>query len=147
MSAAVQFDVDPLIAALARLDVRVQQQAQALTERAAAQTAARVLAVYPRGETGNLRAGVYWGRGTYALGGHIRYGSQGIIGAFMRSAAPHAWLYEHGSKMRRTSAGAERGRMHGRQPDARGVIRQVAPDERAALVGSLEALVAREGRL
>lgn len=130
---ADQFDAGPLVRALAQFGERVQRDAQARIEQAAQQTARRAIQSYPLGPTGNLKRGVTWGRGTARPGGGVMYGTSGVLGAWTRSAAPHAWLYEHGHRQRRNRALVPRP-----------VVARIAPEERAAMFADLQQLVARE---
>jgi hypothetical protein len=141
--ALTQFDATAFLAQLQRLGEPFQRKVQARIETAAARTAQRTTADYPVGPTGNLRAGVSWGTGTARPGGGVMYGTSGVLGAYVRSRAPHAWLYEHGTTTRRnyTRKNALRGRM-----PARAVLIRVAPDERQLLYADLADLLAQEGR-
>jgi hypothetical protein len=68
-----------------------------------AQRAGRdVQAAYPQGATGNLKKGV-----------RTTIESQSGLGAraLVRSTAPHAHLFERGTRLRSTHSGANRGRM------------------------------------
>lgn len=61
---------------------------------------ARIYQTYPRGETGNLRKGLY-----------VRTPKGTLAGAILIQAAPHGHLYEYGTKKRKTARGYNRGWM------------------------------------
>lgn len=84
---------------------------------------------YAGGETGNLRKGL---RVRKKRDGHV-------VSATVINASPHSHLYESGSEMRQTSAGASRGRM-----PARAVIRKIAPQERREMREELLDMVEKE---
>jgi hypothetical protein len=61
----------------------------------AARLAGRIRSAYPRGKTGNLQAGVSFNKQFY---------SQGRIGAWVRSNAPHVHFIESGTKVRQNAS-------------------------------------------
>lgn len=65
------------------------------------EAAAQLVSAYPRGDTGNLRAGVKT---------KFRHRPTGTTGTVL-STAPHAHLWEYGTVNRRTQKGWNRGRM------------------------------------
>lgn len=139
------FDAGPLIEKLRRLGVDLQREAQARIEAAAMQAYTRVTGQYPV-RSGNLRAGLTWGRGLARSGGGVLYGASGVLGAYVRNSAPHAWLYDHGTKPRRTSRQAERGQMWGKHPSGPPhTFIRAAIEARAAMYADLQALVDRVG--
>lgn len=144
------FDTGPLFEALKQFSETLQREAQARLEQAAARTATRAITDYHIGPTrkingvltpgGTLRQGVIWGKGmrlTDARGrtGSVLYGTSGVLGAWVWSSAPHAWLYENKSKTNRGG--------HGRMPGFP-TVKRIAPQEREAMFADLRALVERE---
>lgn len=96
---------------------------------AAERAKARAYEEYPIGDTGNLRKGL-----------RLRKKREGhVVSATVINTSPHSHLYEEGSEMRATSAGASRGRM-----PARAVIRRIAPQERRAMRDELIEMVAEQ---
>jgi hypothetical protein len=92
-----------------------------------------VQANYPTGPTGNLKARVSNERQPSKFGASAR----------VRSRAPHASIFEHGSGPRQTSKGANRGRM----PEAP-ASQQMVPvviKHRRQMVERLKALVRKAG--
>lgn len=67
-------------------------EAAHITEGVANAAALEIRSAYPVGPTGNLRDQVYVT--------HWERGHQFSVGAIVKSAAPHAWLYENGSAAR-----------------------------------------------
>lgn len=97
--------LEELKAALRTLPRDLAEDAKPIVQRNVETARDLVIDAYPEGPTGNLKGRVFIARSD--------------VGAFgsaftLKSAAPHAHLYEYGSEMRRTSGGASRGRMPGR---------------------------------
>jgi len=91
-----------LYTGLRQLPDDLAQQAEPIVTRHAQQAQLEVRAGYPQGETGNLRAGV-----SLRPGRRTRFGPSQVV----VSGAPHAHLFERGTRRRTTSRGAHRGRM------------------------------------
>lgn len=87
--------------ALKRLPVELQQEARAEIIRTTEGAAAELRAVYPVGDTGNLRRGVKT---------KLRE-KRGETTGTVLSTAPHAHLWEYGTVNRKTEKGWNRGRM------------------------------------
>lgn len=103
MAGTLRFDgMSEFRAALRRLPDELKAEASHIVEATANGVAAQVKQNYPTGKTGNLVRGVTV---THFEGGKVS------AGAIVKSVAKHAWLYEHGSKVRRTGRGANRGQM------------------------------------
>jgi hypothetical protein len=93
MSAKLVFDgLEELRATLRTLPADLAREAVPIVNAAAERMRGELVTAYPE-HTGNLKRGVTLGR----------IGSTGRFGAAMtvRSAASHAWWYEHGTKPRR----------------------------------------------
>lgn len=93
--------LDELREALRQLPEELAQEAGAIVMAHAEEAQRRVQQAYPQGPTGNLRRGVTTNREA------SRFGAKAIV----RSRAPHAHLFEYGSRPRRTQRGANRGQM------------------------------------
>ena len=87
--------------ALRVLPETLTDDAEAIVRAHADLAEAQVIQRYPVGPTGHLRGRVYVSQA----------GTGTSTTATLRSAAPHAHLYERGTKTRRTRRGANRGRM------------------------------------
>jgi hypothetical protein len=94
---------------------------------------AQIQRAYPE-RRGRLRGGV-----TVNREGDSRFGASAIV----RSRAPHAWLYEHGSTPRQNRKGANRGAMP-QAPEANR-FGPIAGFRRRAMVAALTDLVRRAG--
>lgn len=119
--------------ALRQLPAELVQEASAIVLAHAEQAQRDIRDGYPTGPTGNLKRGVTV----------IRTTSRVTTAAIVRSRAPHAYIYEHGTTTRRTDRGANRGRM----PEAP-VERRMIPKVirlRRRMVDQLIALVRRAG--
>lgn len=98
----LEFDgLDDLRSALRQLPADMASQGASIVETTAARVGADVVRNYPS-RTGTLQRRVRVDHGVSARSG---------VSAIVRSAAPHASLYEFGTEARRTGAGANRGRM------------------------------------
>lgn len=110
--------LDDLKKAIAGFGAECTDEAQALAEQSAASARDQIVSAYPQGPTGNLKRGV---RIVRAKGdGHRALG-------IVKSTAPHAHLYEYGSR---------------RQP-ARPVVGEVASRVRRQFHRDLIAMVER----
>jgi hypothetical protein len=124
------FDMGPLIKAIRDLGQEVQDEVQARIEQAAQNTANAVRSAYPTGPTGNLKNMVLWGRGSPKSRG--ARADTGVLGAYAQAFAPHAWLYEHGYRRRKTNP-----------VTSRPGIGWFAPREREAMLADLQSIVDR----
>ena len=94
--------LDAFKAELRTVPDELVDDATAIVQRAAQQTAAATRARYPQGQTGTLRSRVT------VSGERSRGGTRGVV----QSRAPHTWIVEQGTRgPRRTRAGANRGTM------------------------------------
>lgn len=93
----------------------------------------QIVTGYPTGPTGNLKRGVTVERNK----------SKWTSAAIVRSRAPHAHLFERGTKPRRTSEGAYRGRMPV-APEAQQMIPKVVRLRRR-MIGVLKAMLEDHG--
>jgi hypothetical protein len=121
---------------LRRLPEELKDEAQDIVLRTAQGAAAEVVAAYPQGPTGNLKRGV---RARLQSAG--RFGA----GAMVISRAPHASIYEFGTRARQTEKGANRGRMP--KPKAQGGTAMIPRMQRlrAQMIRQLIALVQKAG--
>lgn len=85
---------------LQALPQTLHAEANAILLESAQAAQAEITAAYPL-KTGNLRRGLVL---TPARG-------RVFAGAILRQRAPHGWIYEHGTKLRKNKAGQNRGRM------------------------------------
>jgi len=85
------------------LPANLVEEAQAIMRESAEAAKADIAGAYPS-KSGALRRGLQLipARGTL------------LAGVELRQTAPHGWIYEHGTTVRETTAGANRGQMHGR---------------------------------
>jgi hypothetical protein len=107
------------------------QQAATIVETRAERAVADTRTSYPTGPTGNLERGVRKSR---------RDGKRFSAGFVVRTSAPHASVYEQGSKVRRTSRGFNRGKM-----PAANIFIPIAIRQRRAMTNELIELVRRAG--
>ncbi len=99
----LRFDgLNELRAQLRQLPEDLAGEASHIIEGVANGVASDVKRHYPIGKTGNLVRGV--------IVTHFE-GSKVAAGAIVKSAAKHAWIFEHGTRQRRNAKGANRGRM------------------------------------
>lgn len=98
------------------------REAEPIVQQHAAEAALAVQAGYPVGPTGNLRAGVRREAGRRTS----RYGRSAVV----ISGAPHAHLFEGGTRARRTRQGAFRGRMPAADPSQQMIPKVVAARRR-----------------
>ena len=119
--------------ALRQLPEELTAEAQAIVESHAEDAARQVEAAYPEGPTGNLRRGVSLKSEGSRLG----------VLATLRSRAHHAHLYEGGTRLRRTSTGANRGVMP-KAPEGERMI-PIVVRARRRMVAALIQLVEKAG--
>jgi hypothetical protein len=86
---------------LKALPAGIEKDAAQIVQQAASDASRQIAQAYPLGKTGNLRKGI-------SVVGTRGGGAQRAI---VRSAAPHAHLFEYGTKQRQTKKGANRGAM------------------------------------
>lgn len=123
-------------AALRNLPRQLTNEAGAIIMAHADEARRRVQDGYPEGPTGNLRSGV-----TLKVERSSQYGAF----AQVRSRAPHASIFENGTKVRRTRSGANRGAMP--KPPARARMIPTVVVQRARMVHALKAMLERNGLL
>lgn len=134
MSATVELrGLDELRAVLRRLPQELTQEAQAIVVSHAEFAAREVQGGYPTGPTGNLKRRVTTEVNT----------SRFSAGARVRSRAPHAALFERGTKRRTTTDGRNRGAMPAAPDSARMVPKAIR--HRRRMMGALMAMVERHG--
>lgn len=127
----IRFDgLDELKAALRKLPERLTAVATEIVEATARETKAEVSAAYPTGPTGNLKRLVVISR----------WNGRYVTGAVVKNNAPHAYIFEHGTQVRKTSLGQNRGRM----PPGR-VFIPIVVRKRREMLERLKAMVEREG--
>lgn len=141
--------LDELRDDLRRLPEELRDEGAAIVYSHAISAQNEIVERYPEGRTGNLKAGVY-----ATLNEYRKFGAS----ALLRSRAPHAWIYEHGTKARnfigtdktgrKYRRGARRGDGNrGRMPKAP-VERQAIPvivRWRARMYAQLSAMLERHG--
>lgn len=126
--------LDELRAALQKLPDDLAAEAATIVEGTASQAKQEVQSGYPIGPTGNLH-----NRVTVTNNAGRRFGVVSIL----KSTAPHAWIFENGSKVRRTQKGWNRGSMPA-PPDSGRMIPKVIR-LRAKMVAALIELVKLAG--
>jgi hypothetical protein len=128
--------LDELRAALRALPEELAREASVIVTTQAEMAKDQIQRAYAQGPTGNLR-----GRVTVNQEGasNVRFGARAIV----RSRAPHAHLYEYGTKNRRTSKGANRGAMPA-APEENRMIPIVVRRRRSMVAGLIE-VVRRAG--
>jgi hypothetical protein len=125
--------LDELRAALRNLPGDLAEEAAVIVEAQAAEAERSIEAGYPEGPTGNLR------RGVVRESNRSKFG----VAAIVRSRAPHAHLFEAGTKPRRTAKGANRGAMPPAAEAQRFVPKAIRA--RARMFSALKDLVRRAG--
>lgn len=152
MASSVRIDgLGELLRQLRQMQEPLWAEARDVIRDAAEQTARDAQLAYPEGPTGNLRRGIRIERNETKWG----------VGYLVRSAAPHAWIFENGTAQRTTRgpAGrrssrartdrrgpltpANRGRMP--KPPREQAFRPVAIDNRREMYARLRALLERAG--
>lgn len=119
--------------ALRDLPEHLREEADVIVQAQAEEAQRQVRTAYPEGPTGNLRRGVTREQNT------SKFTSRAIV----RSRAPHAHLFERGTRSRQTRKGANRGTMP-EAPDNQRMI-PIVIRRRKAMVAALVALVRRAG--
>lgn len=120
--------------ALRRLPTDLAEEAATIVEAHANLARTEIQAGYPTGPTGNLKRRV-----TVTHNAGRRVSAVAVV----KSAAPHAWIFEHGTRRRVTERGRNRGRMP-EATDAQQMIPKVIRIRRR-MVTALIALVRRAG--
>lgn len=92
--------MDDLKTALRKLPVEMRDEAAEVIDHTAEITASSLRQSYPRGDTGNLRAGVKVSHERSTFG----------ASATVKSTSPHAHLFEFGTQNRTTRQGWRRGK-------------------------------------
>lgn len=135
MSATVTIEgMDDLRAALRQLPQDLTDEAAGIVSGYAAQAQQEISSGYPQGPTGNLK-----NRVTVTNNAGRRFGTVSIV----KSAAPHASIFEKGTKVRQTGKGYNRGAMP-EPPESERMIPKVIR-LRQRMVSDLIALVQRAG--
>lgn len=135
MSSTLKFNgLDELRAALRQLPEDMAQEAKGIVLGYADQAKDEIVSGYPLGPTGNLRNRVI------VTG---REGNKFGAVAIVKSAAPHASIFEKGTKVRHTSRGWNRGAMP--QPDESQRMIPKVIRLRQKMTADLVALVQRAG--
>lgn len=127
--------LDDLRTALQHLPEDLASQAGQIVSDAAFSTAGAVEANYPQGRSGNLKRGVKSSVSSSRL----------AASATVTSAAPHAMIFERGTKLRRTKDGANRGAMPAAPDVARFIPRAIRA--RRQMTDNLIALLEENGLL
>ena len=134
MSAKVELHgLDELKTALRNLPQELTQEAQAIVVAHAEFAEREIENGYPVGPTGNLKRRVTTEVNT----------SRFAAGARVRSRAPHASLFERGTKRRVTADGRNRGVMPPAPDSARMVPKAIR--HRRRMMGALRAMLERHG--
>lgn len=127
----IRFDgLAELRQALRNLPKRLTDEATNIVEHTAQRMKADVTSDYPEGPTGNLKRGVVISR---SHGGFA-------TGATVKNNAKHAFIFEHGTQVRHTDLGWNRGRM----PPGR-VFVPAAVRNRREMFNALISMVERNG--
>lgn len=109
MSASVRIEgLEELRGALRNLPETLKAEAAAIVDAHAREAQRAVATAYPQGPTGNLKRRV-----SVTSNAGRRFIAESIV----KSAAPHAALFEFGTKQRTTKNGANRGRMPAAPPN------------------------------
>jgi len=142
MSAVKWTGLDELREQLRRLPLELADEAQAIVDAHARMAQQDVQAGYPS-VTGRLIGGV-----RVTLHSLARWGA----GAVVKSTAPHAWVFEHGTKARTFTGTDKLGRVFDNAP--RGTMKAASRDQqaipkfihwRARMYAQLAAMVERHG--
>ena len=119
---------------LLRLPEELTDDAAQIVVDAAQKVGRDVQAAYPQGATGNLKKGV-----RTTIESQSGFGARAIV----RSTAPHAHLFERGTRLRQTHRGANRGRMP--EADESKQMIPIAIRGRRQMVADLIQMVERHG--
>lgn len=120
--------LDALKAELAALPAALIEESNAILLESAQAAQAAIDAAYASqspGGTGNLRRGLV-----------LRVARGRLAGATLLQRAPHGWLYERGTKVRKNKAGQNRGRMK-RQPTFQPIAAAYQKSALAAVIARL----------
>ncbi len=120
-----------LRAQLRNLPAELTAEASRITEASANSAAAAIKQAYPKGETGNLIAGVtvtHFDKGRFSAG------------AILKNRAKHAAIFEYGTQARHTSLGRNRGAM----PPGR-VFIPIVIEKRRQMFEAFKAMLTRHG--
>lgn len=135
MAGTLRFDgMAEFRAALRRLPEDLAVEASGIVKATAEGVAAQVKGNYPTGRTGNLVRGVTV---THFENGKV------AAGAVVKSTAKHAFIFERGTKPRKTSRGFNRGQMP-EAPESQRMI-PVVVRFRRRMVDQLIAMMERHG--
>lgn len=135
MSVQLRFDgLAELRAALRQLPEHLTGEAAQIVEAHAVKAQGDVVQGYPQGPTGNLKRRVTLGR---------QQTSRISVKAVVSSRAPHAWIFEKGTRQRSTTRGWNRGRMPAAS-DAEAMLPKVIRIRRD-MIAALVAMVRRAG--
>jgi hypothetical protein len=137
--------MDELRKTLGTIPAAMQPEVQALVLYHARGAEAALRRWYAQGPTGNLRRGV-------RLGSVVHHG---VAAAVLQSRAPHAWIYERGTKIRQGAGGNQigKGSRKGNKLANRGfspahnTFRDVVVPEGLRLYADLKSLLTRRGFL
>lgn len=130
----IRFDgMAELRQALRTMPSHLTEEASNIVEHTAQQAKGDVQAAYPTGPTGNLKRLVTISRQS---GGFV-------TGAVVKNRAPHAYIYEHGTQVRHTDAGWNRGVMPPAGP-GRAFI-PIVMRHRRAMFAALKSMLERNG--
>lgn len=119
--------------ALRNLPADLTEEASAIVLAHAEEADRQITNAYPEGPTGNLKRGVTTERNT------SRFSTSAIV----RSRAKHAWIFENGTRLRKTRQGASRGVMPAAQLAQKMI--PIVIRRRRAMVQALIQLVRRAG--
>jgi hypothetical protein len=122
--------LDALTAELEALPKELIEEGNEILLASAQEAKAAIDAAYAAqspGGTGNLRRGLV-----------LRLARGRLAGATLLQRAPHGWLYERGTKVRKNKAGQNRGRMK-RQPTFQPIAAEYQKTALAALIARLYA--------
>lgn len=125
--------LDELRRELRQLPEDLAREASAIILAHAEDAGRRVRTAYPEGPTGNLKHRVTVNQEAG------RFGTRALV----RSRAPHAWIFEKGTRDRRTHSGANRGRMPA-APESQQMI-PIVIRVRRLMVAALIQLVEKAG--
>lgn len=140
MASVTWTGLEELQEALRSMPDRLVGEAFAIVDDAAERALASIYQAYPRGDTGNLRAGL-----KKIEESDSRWGVTIVV----KNTAKHAWLYDHGSQARHVSLlpkwpASNFGPNRGAMPPAWTFIK-TAIRERSLMVRQLVEMVRREG--
>lgn len=120
-------------AALRNLPANLQREGEVIVMAQAEEARRTIQLGYPEGPTGNLKRGVSLERAASQFG----------AAAIVKARAKHAWIFENGTQNRRTSKGANRGRMPKASPSEAFIPKAIRARRR--MVAALVDLVRKAG--